>query len=156
MVTYSLCPSLVPLESVPAFFLQWRSPEEARNEQNLTEKVDIFSMGHIFFRLICGHEPWNKLEPGGRPSKDEVNERVKRGDLPFIPEDIRSNDDPEVIAIRDAMLKCYTFDPKERPSARVIANELGAALEQGVAEGGAGQDAEGLGGLDQRVQGQGR
>lgn len=86
-------------------------------------------MGHIFFRLICGHEPWNKLEPGGRPSKEEVNEKVQRGDLPFIPEDIRNTDDPEVIAIRDAMIKCYTFDPKERPSARVIANELGAALD---------------------------
>ena len=86
-------------------------------------------MGHIFFRLICGHEPWNKLEPGGRPSKEEVNFKVQRGELPFIPDDVRNTDDPEVIAIRDAMLSCYTFDPLQRPSARDIANLLDKALE---------------------------
>ncbi len=86
-------------------------------------------MGHIFFRLICGHEPWNKLEPGGRPSKEEVNSKVQRGDLPFIPDFVRSAEDPEIIAIRDAMLSCYTFDPTMRPSARDVANALDKALE---------------------------
>ena len=108
---------------------QWRSPEEAHNEQHLTEKVDIFSMGHIFFRLICGHEPWNKLEPGGRPTKEEINEKVKRGDLPFIPVHVRNSSDPEVTAIRDVMLKCYSFDPTQRPSARDIANTLDRTLK---------------------------
>ena len=108
---------------------QWRSPEEARNEQNLTEKVDVFSMGHIFFRLICGHEPWHKLEPGGKPSKAEMNEKVKNGVLPFIPQDVKESSDPEVIAIRDAMLRCYTYDPNQRPSAREIANSLKQALD---------------------------
>eukprot|EP00934_Nitzschia_sp_Nitz4_P007121 Nitzschia sp. Nitz4//scaffold52_size167869//93974//95935//NITZ4_002283-RA/size167869-snap-gene-0.227-mRNA-1//-1//CDS//3329554056//7111//frame0 len=109
---------------------QWRSPEEARNEQNLTEKVDIFSMGHIFFRLICSHEPWNKLQPNGRPSKEEVNDQVQKGVLPFIPEDVMTSDDPEVVAIRDAMLGCYTFDPVKRPSARTIAKNLQKALDK--------------------------
>ena len=103
---------------------QWRSPEEARNEQHLTEKVDVFSLGHIFFRLICGHEPWNKLEPGGKPTKEEIGEKVQRGDLPFIPEDILKSEDPEVVAIREVMLQCYTVDPKQRPSARNVANSL--------------------------------
>lgn len=86
-------------------------------------------MGHIFFRLICGHEPWNKLEPGGRPSKEEVTIRVQRGDLPYIPDDVRYSEDPEIMAIRDAMLSCYTFDPVKRPSARDVANSLDKALE---------------------------
>lgn len=109
---------------------QWRSPEEARNEQNLTEKVDIFSMGHIFFRLICGHEPWNRFEPGGKPSKEEINRKVQRGIMPFIPEDVRNSDIPEVIAIRDAMISCYALDPKDRPSAREIAQTLDKALTE--------------------------
>mmetsp|Transcript_7673 Transcript_7673/g.20763 ORF Transcript_7673/g.20763 Transcript_7673/m.20763 type:complete len:257 (+) Transcript_7673:65-835(+) len=108
---------------------QWRSPEEARSEQHLTEKVDIFSMGHIFFRLICGHQPWNKLEPGGKPEKEEINDKVQRGVLPFIPEDIVNSQEAEVIAIRDVMLQCYSFHPKERPTARQIANTLDKALE---------------------------
>jgi serine/threonine protein kinase len=115
----------------PHFLLsQWRSPEEARNEQNLTEKVDIFSMGHIFFRLICGHEPWNKLEVGVRPSKEEVNAKVKKGVLPHIPKEIMETTNMEEIAIRDAMLRCYTFEPSKRPSARVIANALQSALDE--------------------------
>ena len=85
---------------------QWRSPEEARQEQNLTEKVDVFSLGHILFRLICGHEPWHKLEPGGMPTKEELNEKVKKGDLPTRPHSIRKSTDPEIGAIRDAMLRC--------------------------------------------------
>jgi serine/threonine protein kinase len=95
----------------------------------LTEKVDVFSMGHIFFRLICGHEPWNKLEPGGKPSKDDINRKVQTGVLPFIPDHVRNSENPEVIAIRDAMLACYTFDPLERPSARDIVKSLETALE---------------------------
>jgi len=109
---------------------QWRSPEEARGEQFLTEKVDVFSMGHIFFRLICGHEPWNKLEIGGKPSKEEIHEKVQRGILPFIPDHVLNTLNPEVAAIRQAMLQCYTFNPVERPSARAIANELEVALEK--------------------------
>ena len=107
---------------------QWRSPEEARGELFLTEKVDVFSMGHIFFRLICGHEPWNKLEHGGKPSKEEIHEKVQRGILPVIPQDVMNTVNPEIAIIRDVMLQCYTFDPTERPSARVIANQLDDAL----------------------------
>jgi len=107
---------------------QWRSPEEARLEQNLTEKVDVFSLGHIFFRLICSHEPWHKLEPGGMPSKETLNEKVKHGILPTIPEDILNSPDPEVMAIRDAMLRRYTYDPVRLPSAREIANSLQESL----------------------------
>jgi serine/threonine protein kinase len=109
---------------------QWRSPEEARNEQNLTEKVDVFSMGHIFFRLICGHEPWHKLEPGGRPPKEVISEKVIKGILPFIPDEIMVSTDPEVIAIREVMLKCYNYNPEERPSARELASSLQNALDE--------------------------
>lgn len=109
---------------------QWRSPEEARDEQNLTEKVDVFSMGHIFFRLICGHEPWNKLEHGGKPAKTEIDQKVRKGKLPFIPDFVMHTDDKEVIAIRKAMLRCYTVDPLQRPSAREIARTLELTLNR--------------------------
>lgn len=108
---------------------QWRSPEEALGSQNLDEKVDVFSMGHILFRLICGHEPWNKLEIGGKPSKEEINEKVQKGVLPHVPEEIRKSKDKVIVAIREAMFKCYTFDPKERPSAKQIADDLEKKLK---------------------------
>jgi len=74
--------------------------------------------------MICGHEPWNKLELDGRPPPDEVTRKVKAGMLPHIPDDVLNTKDPELQAIRDAMLACYTIDPKERPSARSIATFL--------------------------------
>ena len=64
------------------------------------------------------------MEPGGRPNKKEVNEKVQRGVLPFIPYHVRDSIDPEVIAIRDVMLECYNIDPAERPCARDIAKTL--------------------------------
>jgi len=109
---------------------QWRSPEEARNEQNLTEKVDVFSMGHIFYKLICGHEPWNKLEPKGKPLKSEISEKVKKGILPTIPDEVATSTDPEIIAIRDAMLQCYTYDSEKRPTARELTQFLQASLDR--------------------------
>jgi serine/threonine protein kinase len=107
---------------------QWRSPEEAREEQDLTEKVDVFSLGHIFFRLICSHEPWHKFEPDGMPSKAVLSEKVRQGVLPTVPAEIMSSTDPEIAAIRDAMFRCYTYDPTKRPSAREIANALNETL----------------------------
>jgi serine/threonine protein kinase len=110
---------------------QWRSPEEAAGSNQLTEKIDVFSLGHIMFRLICGHEPWHKLEPGGiLPSKEILSDKVKRGILPTIPAEILNSKDPEIMAIRSAMMKCYTFDPEKRPSAREIADNLQLALDQ--------------------------
>lgn len=122
---------------------QWRSPEEANESQELTEKVDVFAMGHIFFRLICGHEPWNKLEPGGRPDKEEVSEKVKTGSLPFVPEFIMNTTDPEMVTIRTAMLSCYTFDPEKRPSSREIATFLDEELNRLIAIQGPVEDGEG-------------
>lgn len=109
---------------------QWRSPEEARRSLTLTEKVDVFSLGHIFFRLICGHEPWHKLEPGGMPSKEVLNQKVQNGILPTIPTSVMESTDPEVIAIRKAMLDCYTYEPADRPSAREIAESLASTLSE--------------------------
>lgn len=109
---------------------QWRSPEEALRSTHLTEKVDVFSLGHIFFRIICGNEPWNKLEPGGKPLKETINKKVRNGTLPFIPLHVMNSTDPAKKAIRDAMLDCYTFDPARRPSARSIADRLKISLSE--------------------------
>ncbi|KAL9182744.1 hypothetical protein ACHAXT_004023 [Thalassiosira profunda] len=113
---------------------QWRSPEEANGSLRLNEKVDVFSLGHIFFRLICLNEPWHKLEEGYSKGdairKGFVNEQVKKGVLPTIPTEVLKTKDAEVKVIREAMLACYTYDPEMRPSARTIAN----FLDRGIAE----------------------
>ena len=107
---------------------QWRSPEEALGMTNLTEKIDVYSMGNIFYRLICGKSPWGKLD--GNPTKEEIHAKVKAGEHPHFPSKVTEAKDPTIIAIREAMLLCYTFDPVKRPSARVIANGLRNAYDE--------------------------
>ena len=107
---------------------QWRSPEEALEMDNLTEKVDVYSMGNIFYRLIAGKSPWGKLD--NNPTKDEINAMVKSGKIPHLPAKVTDTTDPCIIAIREAMLGCFRFDPSKRPSARSIAKGLRKAYEE--------------------------
>jgi hypothetical protein len=108
---------------------QWRSPEEVNNSIELTEKVDVFSMGHIFYRLLVGHEPWNKVEPGGRPSRTNLIKNVKSGKLPFIPKQIKDSKNPETQAIYTAMMMCYTINALDRPSSKDISRFLRHQLQ---------------------------
>ena len=111
---------------------QWRSPEEANGSTRLTEKVDVFSLGHILFRLICLHEPWHKLEKGyvkgEEIQKDVVSEKVRKGEMPAMPKEVLETDDIEVLWIRHAMMAAYTYEPAKRPSAREIADFLDRGL----------------------------
>ena len=103
---------------------QWRSPEEVNEFDHLSVKVDVFSLGHIFFRVVCGHEPWNRLEQGRKPSAEVLKRKVKAGSLPRVPQEIMESIDPVVVAIRKAMFMCYTVDPMKRPSSKAIATFL--------------------------------
>jgi serine/threonine protein kinase len=113
----------VPLHQYPN--AQWRSPEEVKKQDDLSVKVDVFSLGHIFYRMIVGHEPWNKMEKGGRkPSSDELVRKVGAGVLPRIPPQIFESNDKELVAIRKAMMMCYTVDVSKRPTSKAIAKFL--------------------------------
>ena len=64
--------------------------------------MDVFSLGHLFFRVICLHEPWHTLE---------------QEDIPKI---IKEMGDAELAVIGEAMFARYTYDPEKRPSARSL------------------------------------
>lgn len=120
----------------------WRSPEEY-NHENQTEKGDIWSLGNVLYFLISGGKyPFDDLE------EDEAIELVKMGRHPTIDEYyheqqlrmrgmMNSNnamkDDDDSLMFLDvmgkAMMSCFEFDPKKRPSAHQIV----AILEQGLA-----------------------
>jgi|AntRauTorckE5430_2_1112549.scaffolds.fasta_scaffold00511_10 serine/threonine protein kinase len=108
---------------------QWRSPEEVNEFDHLSAKVDVFSLGHIFYRIICGHEPWNRLEQGRKPSSDVLARKVKAGILPRVPQNVMESTDPVVVAIRKAMFMCYTVDPMNRPSSKYVAAFLDEELK---------------------------
>lgn len=89
------------------------SPEETEDSQFLTEKVDVYAMGIIFFQLICPVAP----------------KSMKSGKELVIPPFVFERTDFATVALRDAMLAACTSSPNKRPSARDIAHKLHSALK---------------------------
>ena len=63
------------------------------------------------------------------PNKKELSIKVSKGILPTIPKDVKESKNIVIKRIYKAMMKCYTYDPNRRPSARVIANDLHHGIE---------------------------
>lgn len=93
----------------------YRSPEEYSYEEE-TEKIDVYSMGNIFYTLLTDLEPWEGIE------ENTAQESVKKGLRPRVPNDKLGSSDFVHVALRTAMFRCWKNDPTERPRARDIAN----------------------------------
>mmetsp|Transcript_16391 Transcript_16391/g.24037 ORF Transcript_16391/g.24037 Transcript_16391/m.24037 type:complete len:688 (-) Transcript_16391:313-2376(-) len=118
---------------------QWRAPEEQPDGHHLSktplsEKIDIYALGNIFFRIIVGVDPWRAYR--GASGRVEDNEKMliaelKRttGTAPPVKESVEKSKDPAVVAIREVMYKCFRKDPEKRPSAKQIVKDLERAIK---------------------------
>ncbi len=108
-----------------------RSPEEYAY-LNQTEKVDIYSLGNVFFGIATGKDLfWNKDE------KERKNTNIQKfiinGERTPIPDDLKNSTDPYEQALLKAIEMCWKQDPKERPTARELQDLFMNELEkQGV------------------------
>jgi len=103
----------------------WRSPEEMQNgtdDVELTEKVDIYSLGNTLFVLLTGTEPRGKNNKKRRLK--QVSKELAIGLKPAFPVKYQESYDPAIVAIRNAIIRCWDADPRRRPSATEIANQL--------------------------------
>ena len=118
---------------------QWKSPEEqvldhVKEERPVvTEKIDIYALGNIFYRLAVGWSPWKK--PGSLRMTLQEKEQVARakrfnGTLPEVPKAIQNSSDSAIVALLDITRQCYRFQPTERPTAQSIVTFLTKALDQ--------------------------
>eukprot|EP00587_Corethron_hystrix_P009303 CAMPEP_0113309574 /NCGR_PEP_ID=MMETSP0010_2-20120614/7561_1 /TAXON_ID=216773 ORGANISM="Corethron hystrix, Strain 308" /NCGR_SAMPLE_ID=MMETSP0010_2 /ASSEMBLY_ACC=CAM_ASM_000155 /LENGTH=371 /DNA_ID=CAMNT_0000164849 /DNA_START=329 /DNA_END=1444 /DNA_ORIENTATION=- /assembly_acc=CAM_ASM_000155 len=115
---------------------QWRSPEEViaarkdtpRPVKWMTEKIDVYSMGNIFYGALTTRTPWNWLD--GRPSEEQRIERILKGERPNIPSKLSKSNKPEYKALLQAIDMCFTFDPNKRPSSREVADFLTAKVKE--------------------------
>jgi len=104
---------------------EYRSPEECMGRP-LTEKLDIYSLGNIFYFILTKKRPYTYP----RTLREKVYEKlIVNGVSPVLPPKIEENSDPAIVAIIKAMKDCYAYDPSDRPSAREISDELSRVLD---------------------------
>lgn len=110
-----ICPIRIP--SAPGVF---RSPEEY-DQQPLTEKLDIYSLGNVLFEILAdGARPFHN-EGSGR-----IKEKVRHGQLPEIPPEILRDNQ----ALATLVHLCLTHDPNHRIAAQDLVQELTILLEE--------------------------
>lgn len=110
---------------------QWKSPEEQvdddeesnRNPPIVNEKIDIYALGNVFYRMVVGASPWKRPEAIKLyPEEKIIVAKLKRynGTLPFVPLHIVRNatmeQDPALFALYQAMQDCYSFQAEDRPT----------------------------------------
>lgn len=104
---------------------QWRAPEEQVLGALLTEKVDIYALGNIFFRFAVGSTPW-----GPKLSTEEkamiADGKVHLGILPPFPREPAN--DTATQALLHVMYQCFAYDPARRPSANRVLATLHSAI----------------------------
>ena len=101
--------------------LQWRSPEEYAHEPQ-TEKVDVYSLGNIFYAILTGRRPFE------RKNVKESQKKVIAGERPIISNEIRNSTDPFDKAMLQAIFKCWIQNPEDRASAREVQKFISSEL----------------------------
>jgi len=100
-----------------------RSPEEYKYEPQ-TEKVDVFSLGNVFYTLLTKESPF-------ADDKDkDAQKKVKNGERAPIPEKFLNSTDPFIQVFIKIIEMCWIQDPKERASARDIQKLITSELKR--------------------------
>jgi serine/threonine protein kinase len=111
-----------------------RSPEEY-NEENLSVQLDVYSLGHIFFGILTGKEPYEAELKGIRKNSIGVRDRVKRGEAPSLFDKVRGvplfqSEGMGDEAIHYVMDQSYIKDPEDRITAQGIVYYLEPVLRK--------------------------
>jgi serine/threonine protein kinase len=110
---------------------QWKSPEEQVTDDEesnshppiVDEKIDIYALGNVFYRMVAGGSPWKRPEAKKvYPDEKIVIANLKRynGTLPTVPPHIVASatmdNDPALATLYQAMQDCYSFRAQDRPT----------------------------------------
>jgi serine/threonine protein kinase len=99
--------------------LQWRSPEEAKNLDNMSEQTDIYTIGTMFWVILTGR--WI--------SDDDVNKPAEKGHKLYIDEIYYKSRSFEEAKLAEIIDRCQEPKPEDRPSIFEIVQELRETLE---------------------------
>lgn len=87
-----------------------RAPEEYAHQPE-TEKIDVYSLGNIFYMLLTRRWPFSGTE------EKVVYEKIKSGIRPPIPEIIQNSTNPIQLTLMQAMQMCHIHNPENRSTA---------------------------------------
>jgi serine/threonine protein kinase len=135
------------------------SPEQMEREEDelsigkLDEKIDIYALGNILYKIAVGNSPWKynyKVSKITSEEKPRIARAKLRGQKPKVPPDVilaasgnnnnnnnnstasissSSSSSSSIKAILSAMNKCYRNNATLRPSAAYIATYLQSELD---------------------------
>jgi serine/threonine protein kinase len=97
-----------------------RAPEEYK-EEALDEKMDVYSVANVFYNIITGEMPWSSW------STLEAKKMVKKGVIPFIPEEFREPGSLDMV-LTNLTERAYINDPRDRISAARLVTALQGLL----------------------------
>mmetsp|Transcript_25037 Transcript_25037/g.54209 ORF Transcript_25037/g.54209 Transcript_25037/m.54209 type:complete len:423 (-) Transcript_25037:270-1538(-) len=102
---------------------KFRSPEEYSNAGQ-TEKVDIYSMGNIFYALLTEYWPFEGME------EKKAQEMILSGERPHVDAELLNSKDSADVALIEAMRMCWRQDPIDRATATDVKQYLTAAMKR--------------------------
>ena len=100
-----------------------RSPEEY-NYQEETEKVDVYSLGNVFYTVLTDEIPFDDV------SSNQAVKDIKNGIRAKIPPRLLKSEDPVDIALQTVVEQTWRQEPQDRPRARALADYLAKELEK--------------------------
>ena len=108
--------------------MQFRAPEEYAYEEE-TEKVDVYSLGNVFYGLLQGEWPFeNEIKKSA-----DAQALIMDGKRPAIKPELLNSTDPYIIALTKATQSCWIHDPVKRASSKQIRDFLADSLaKQGI------------------------
>ena len=97
---------------------------EEYNYEVQDEKVDIYSLGNVFYCLLTRLWPFDNMR------QLDVIKAVRAGKRPPMKDDILISTDPAIVALRTAMELALSQNPNDRPSARELVSMLTSTFDK--------------------------
>ena len=85
-----------------------------------TEKVDIYSMGNVFYTILTGLWPFEK--------EKDARQQIIEGKRPYIARRFKESNDPADHAMLKAISMCWKQDPANRATAKEVVSVFYEAL----------------------------
>lgn len=106
-----------------------KSPEECRGSV-LNEKLDVYSVGSIIFRLLTGKRMYHSDLQQAMLADDaeKMRDAIASGSMrPKLPTGVEQSTERDIVLLKTAMWQALTAEAEERPSAQELAKYIRSA-----------------------------